>query len=256
MNGENDKRFDVDDYVSKQLESYYGKDVVNDVSRSAPPPPPAHKPHRALSFAVVACAAVFLTGALMLAGVIFSGSIPTSSKPGVESSSPASSSASSNLSSLVSSAASTENSSAASSAVSSQAGSMISSEASSAVSSVVSSKASAAVSSRAEEENISEDTSAAESSGFSTSSEENVESHTESFGETSSAASWHIESYVLPETDDSSVYVIETEDRAGENGSITTGKRVRAGIGIFLMLASLGCAAALYNIYTDEEKTT
>ena len=61
----------------------------------------------------------------------------------------------------------------------------------------------------------------------------------------------------MPEISSEEGYVIESDP--GNNSetnpydNVTTGRRARAGIGIFLMIASLGCAAALFNLYSDTE---
>ena len=205
-----DEHSNVDDYVSKQLESYYGKDVVSNVSRTAPPPPPPRRKSRLLSFGAVICAVVFLTGALMVAGVFFAGGLPVSrTDSGSESASSAVPSVSESISA---------GSDSASSAVSS----------------------------------VSESIPAAASSKFSTSggeSEENSESPQHS-------SRRRDDSHALPEIDESDTYIIETAEEPSPNGSVTTGRRVRAGLGIFLMLASLASAAVLYNIYTEQEDET
>ncbi len=205
-----DEHSNVDDYVSKQLESYYGKDVVSNVSRTAPPPPPPRRKSRLLSFGAVICAVVFLTGALMVAGVFFAGGLPVSrTDSGSESASSAVPSVSESISA---------GSDSASSAVSS----------------------------------VSESIPAAASSKFSTSggeSEENSESPQHS-------SRRRDDSHALPDIDESDTYIIETAEEPSPNGSVTTGRRVRAGLGIFLMLASLASAAVLYNIYTEQEDET
>ena len=205
-----DEHSNVDDYVSKQLESYYGKDVVSNVSRTAPPPPPPRRKSRLLSFGAVVCAVVFLTGALMVAGVFFAGGLPVSL---TDSGSDSASSAVSSVSESISAG-----SESASSAVSS----------------------------------VSESIPAAASSKFSTSggeSEENSESPQHS-------SRRRDDSHALPDIDESDTYIIETAEEPSPNGSVTTGRRVRAGLGIFLMLASLASAAVLYNIYTEQEAET
>ena len=223
-----DEHSNVDDYVSKQLESYYGKDVVSNVSRTAPPPPPPRRKSRLLSFGAVICAVVFLTGALMVAGVFFAGGLPVSrTDSGSESASSAVPSVSESISA---------GSDSASSAVSSVSESI----------SAGSESASSAVSS------VSESIPAAASSKFSTSggeSEENSESPQHS-------SRRRDDSHALPDIDESDTYIIETAEEPSPNGSVTTGRRVRAGLGIFLMLASLASAAVLYNIYTEQEAET
>ena len=113
MNG-NRNNSELDDYVSKQLENYYGKDIVNDVSRSAPPSPPSKKPGRGFTAAAVLCAVVFLTGAVMFTGVIFTNGIPASHSQKNDTSSSQIAVSSSELSS-----SETENSNAVSSVISS-----------------------------------------------------------------------------------------------------------------------------------------
>ena len=244
MSGRPNNHSELDDYVRQQLEEHYGSDVVRSVSRTAPPSPPNKRFKKGFSFAVVACAAVFLTGAAMLAGVVIGGGLPTfgggstSSLPSEITSSQASSSAVESVSSAVASSAVESVSSAVassavenvSSAVASSAVENVSSAASSAVESV-----SSAASSPYENE-----------SELSTSSENDVESSNDNYS--------RIESYSLPDIPSEGSVVIESEDSAATpNESVTTGRRARAGIGIFLMIASLCSAAALYNLYNDKE---
>ena len=241
-----DEHSNVDDYVSKQLESYYGKDVVSNVSRTAPPPPPPRRKSRLLSFGAVVCAVVFLTGALMVAGVFFAGGLPVSrTDSGSESASSAVSSVSESISA---------GSDSASSAVSSVSESISAGleSASSAVSSVSESISAGSESASSAVSSVSESIPAAASSKFSTSggeSEENSESPQHS-------SRRRDDSHALPEIDESDTYIIETAEEPSPNGSVTTGRRVRAGLGIFLMLASLASAAVLYNIYTEQEAET
>ena len=206
----------LDDYVRGQLEQHYGSEIVNNVSRTAPPTLPPRRRKSSFSFAIVMCAVVFLTGAAMFAGVLFSGAVPTggsTSSPSVSgiiddtSSQPASSAADDTSSQPASSAAddtSSEN-------VSSNAGE------------------------------------------FSTSNGNNVESQ-------ASDSYSRIESYTLPEIPsepyiDSNIVQDDPNNNSNTNpnDNVTTGRRARAGVGIFLMIASLCSAVALYNLYSEKE---
>lgn len=232
MSGRKDDQSKLDEYVLGQLRQHYGSDVVEKMSRTAPPSPPPKKFKKGFSFAIVTCAVVFLTGAAMFAGVLFSGGIPTSEHG--ESSSAVSSEAASSTSKSTSST---------------PVSSAVESSSSMPVSSAVESSSSTPVSSA--EEYSSENTSTENASLFSTSSSEDVEN--------SAVADYsRIDSYSLPDTS-SDGYTIESDANNNSETNpydiVKTGRRARAGVGIFLMISSLCSAAALYNLYREEDET-
>ncbi len=218
----------LDDYVRGQLEQHYGSEIVNNVSRTAPPTLPPRRRKSSFSFAIVMCAVVFLTGAAMFAGVLFSGAVPTggsTSSPSVSgiiddtSSQPASSAADDTSSQPASSAADDTSSQPASSAA---------------------------------DDTSSENVSSSQGE-FLTSNGNNVESQ-------ASDSYSRIESYTLPEIPsepyiDSNIVQDDPNNNSytNPNDNVTTGRRARAGVGIFLMIASLCSAVALYNLYSEKE---
>ena len=230
----------LDDYVRGQLEQHYGSEIVNNVSRTAPPTLPPRRRKSSFSFAIVMCAVVFLTGAAMFAGVLFSGAVPTggsTSSPSVSgiiddtSSQPASSAADDTSSQPASSAADDTSSQPASSAADDTSSQPASSAADDTSSENVSSNA----------------------GEFSTSNGNNVESQ-------ASDSYSRIESYTLPEIPsepyiDSNIVQDDPNNNSytNPNDNVTTGRRARAGVGIFLMIASLCSAVALYNLYSEKE---
>ncbi len=242
----------LDDYVRGQLEQHYGSEIVNNVSRTAPPTLPPRRRKSSFSFAIVMCAVVFLTGAAMFAGVLFSGAVPTggsTSSPSVSgiiddtSSQPASSAADDTSSQPASSAADDTSSQPASSA----ADDTSSQPASSAADDTSSQPASSAADDTSSE-NVSSN-----AGEFSTSNGNNVESQ-------ASDSYSRIESYTLPEIPsepyiDSNIVQDDPNNNSytNPNDNVTTGRRARAGVGIFLMIASLCSAVALYNLYSEKE---
>lgn len=75
QNGRDD---DFDKYIAEEILNYYGEDFVNSVgSPPSPPPDTPKKRRRKKLYAVLSavCAVVFLTGVVMLAGSVFSGSL-------------------------------------------------------------------------------------------------------------------------------------------------------------------------------------
>ena len=278
----------LDDYVRGQLEQHYGSEIVNNVSRTAPPSLPPRRRKSSFSFAIVMCAVVFLTGAAMFAGVLFSGAVPTggsTSSPSVSgiiddtSSQPASSAADDTSSQPASSAADDTSSQPASSAAndtssqpaSSAADDTSSQPASSATDDTSSQPASGTAddtssqpaSSTADDTSSQPSSSAAEDTSsenvsssageFSTSNGNNVENQ-------ASDSYSRIESYTLPEIPsepyiDGNIVQDDPNNNSytNPNDNVTTGRRARAGVGIFLMIASLCSAVALYNLYSEKE---
>ena len=301
MRRENGDTDDLDEYVSKQLENYYGQDLVRSVSVSSPPLPP-RKLRRGFAFSVVMCTTVFLTGAAMLAGVLFTGGVgnadindsaaellpqsssaapstPESAKTKSDRSSMRESSShllnvekhdlrsektaeettkQENLPKITSSEKSSTDSEKTVSKESSKqenSSDITSSEKSSPDSEKTVSKESS------KQENSSDITSCEKSS---TDSEKTVSEETskqESLSEISRGEipeDTHRErSYSLPELSEQPGYIIVSDPNNNSEtnpyDTVTTGRKARAGVGVFLMLASLASAFALYNSYYDEE---
>ena len=230
----------LDDYVRGQLEQHYGSEIVNNVSRTAPPTLPPRRRKSSFSFAIVMCAVVFLTGAAMFAGVLFSGAVPT----GGSTSSPS-------VSGIIDDTSSQPSSIAADNTSSQPASSAVDDTSSQPASSTADDTSSQPSSSAAEDtssENVS--SSAGE---FSTSNGNNVENQ-------ASDSYSRIESYTLPEIPsepyiDGNIVQDDPNNNSytNPNDNVTTGRRARAGVGIFLMIASLCSAVALYNLYSEKE---
>ena len=254
----------LDDYVRGQLEQHYGSEIVNNVSRTAPPSLPPRRRKSSFSFAIVMCAVVFLTGAAMFAGVLFSGAVPTggsTSSPSVSgiiddtSSQPSSIAADNTSSQPASSAADDTSSQPASSATddtSSQPASGTADDTSSQPASSTADDTSSQPSSSAAEDTSSENVSSS-AGEFSTSNGNNVENQ-------ASDSYSRIESYTLPEIPsepyiDGNIVQDDPNNNSytNPNDNVTTGRRARAGVGIFLMIASLCSAVALYNLYSEKE---
>lgn len=230
----------LDDYVRGQLEQHYGSEIVNNVSRTAPPTLPPRRRKSSFSFAIVMCAVVFLTGAAMFAGVLFSGAVPT----GGSTSSPS-------VSGIIDDTSSQPSSSAVDNTSSQPASSTVDNTSSQPASSAVDDTSSQSASSAADDtssENVSNN-----AGEFSTSNGNNVESQ-------ASDSYSRIESYTLPEIPsepyiDSNIVQDDPNNNSytNPNDNVTTGRRTRAGVGIFLMIASLCSAVALYNLYSEKE---
>lgn len=221
---------DLDKYVESQLEAYYGSEALDELRRSIPDSPPPKRTSRYSPFIAVICAAVFLTGAAMFTGAVFTGGFSRST------------SVSADISSILSISSKSEITSSAPEIFSSDSNSENS------VSTLPE-----FFSSDSDSEN--KESSVSENFSSSSDSENSVSSVSENFSSSSDIEniSSHRGSFSLPETADEGGYVIPSENIVTPNNSVTTGIKARAGIGIFLMLSSLCCTAMLYNIYTDKE---
>jgi len=77
---------ELSEYLSNEITQYYGEDTLRSIEQSVPPTYPAiHKKNKIISVLSIGCAILFLTGASMLFGIIFTSGIPfseiTSGKP-------------------------------------------------------------------------------------------------------------------------------------------------------------------------------
>ena len=254
MNGFNDEHNELDDYIMSQLERHYGKDTVKEAAKIAPPPPPKRR-KPLLSIAAIVCAVLFITGALIFGGVMLKGGMGNITLPFALGSSQNESSEASapDTSSVIS-----DNSSADSSSES--------------VSSEEYTPGTPPVIYDPENDTGSE-TSSEESSFFEEKSSSEDGSSEEMFPEDPSETisgneseyiypedeyeSRRVDSHSLPSFEDDTEYIEESENNSETNpyDNVTTGRRAWAGIGIFLMIASLVSAVALYNLYTDKENT-
>ena len=266
----------LDDYVRGQLEQHYGSEIVNNVSRTAPPTLPPRRRKSSFSFAIVMCAVVFLTGAAMFAGVLFSGAVPTggsTSSPSVsgiidDTSSQPASSAADDTSSQPASSAADDTSSQPASSVSDDTSSQPASSAADNTSSQPASSAANDTSSQPASSTADDTSSQPSSSAAEDTSSENVSSSAGEFStsngnnvENQASDSYsRIESYTLPEIPsepyiDGNIVQDDPNNNSytNPNDNVTTGRRARAGVGIFLMIASLCSAVALYNLYSEKE---
>lgn len=243
MDDRTNDRSELDEYVARQLEQHYGKEAVRSAAMSSPPPPPKRK-KQVFSAAAVLCAVAFITGALMLAGVLFTGGIPTKESPS-DSSSNAMSSYTAPSSAVSSQTAET---SLPESSADSEVNSTASSEISTSSEKLVENSSAPESASQAEEQyniGLSSRADIEERSENAPQDEANSRSE-KSLPETVSGDSYTEESYII-ESDPNN----NSETNPYDN--VTTGRQTRAGVGVFLMLASLGCAAVLYNLYNDKE---
>ncbi len=70
-------RPNIEEYLSKEVEQYYGEDVIHQIeASSAPNVPAAKRRNRIISAMGICCAIMFLTGAAIVSGVIFTSGIP------------------------------------------------------------------------------------------------------------------------------------------------------------------------------------
>ena len=214
----------LDEYVARQTESYYGSNKVQSISHSVPPPPPKKRPNKWHTLAAALCAVAFLTGAIMITGVLLTSRIPHSeidSDNNISDESTASSdgSISSNFTK------NTDHDISSKSDTSSNIDTSSKSDTSS---------------------NIDTSSKSDTSSNIDTSSKSDQNSSSEN------SSSRRVHEDILTETDEHTDFDISMESEPlSPNGSVTTGRDAQIGVGIFLMLASFGGATTLF-----KEKTS
>ena len=72
-------RSDLTEYLSNEITQYYGADTLKGIEQSLPPKQPViHRSHKILSYLGIGCAVMFLTGATILFGVVFSSGMSVS----------------------------------------------------------------------------------------------------------------------------------------------------------------------------------
>ena len=202
----------LDEYVARQTESYYGSNKVQSISHSVPPPPPKKRPNKWHTLAAALCAVAFLTGAIMITGVLLTSRIPHSeidSDNNISDESTASSDGS------------------------------ISSNFTKNTDHDISSKSDTS-------SNIDTSSKSDTSSNIDTSSKSDQNSSSEN------SSSRRVHEDILTETDEHTDFDISMESEPlSPNGSVTTGRDAQIGVGIFLMLASFGGATTLFKEKTS-----
>ena len=226
----------LDEYVARQTESYYGSNKVQSISHSVPPPPPKKRPNKWHTLAAALCAVAFLTGAIMITGVLLTSRIPHSeidSDNNISDESTASSdgSISSNFTKNTDHDISSK----------SDTSSNIDTSSKSDTSSNIDTSSKSDTSS-----NIDTSSKSDTSSNIDTSSKSDQNSSSEN------SSSRRVHEDILTETDEHTDFDISMESEPlSPNGSVTTGRDAQIGVGIFLMLASFGGATTLF-----KEKTS
>lgn len=261
---------DIDEYIENEILDYYGEDYIKSIKEFAPPQQPRKRKRRIdklYPFLTIACAVVFLTGAVITFGV-FIGSVVN-----FQNGEPSESQSSSNVvnpphsdseSRTVSSSFSDSSSSAVQSESPLAAGDS-SNDISSALSSAEPSAASSSESKTgsgfahtesAETSSHYEQDSSAVSSALDKSSSSSASS-AQSRVNTPETASRDRE-YILPEipSDGSLASIPSHPDNnsvTNPNGNVITGNPLRAGIGTVLMIMSLAVSLVLNKLRARDE---
>ena len=210
---------DLDEYVAREIMQYYGEDVINNINRLDTPSPKKKRISRYRSAIGVICSVMFLVGAMIFSGVVIASEMPFAEKISSDYPAETETSVSSSTDGITS--------------VQSHSKTSDSTETSTA-------------SSHTESQ-----TSSAESSTDGTAKEQSVPENTDT--ETDSR-----HGYSLPEIpEEGTVTEIQTDTNNNEStnpyDNVTTGKRIKAGIGIFLMVMSLTISFVLKKIGCDYE---
>ena len=244
MNYDNDDNREysenLDRYVEEEMLKHYGRNVMYNSVQPQQPPSSYKRIHSKGFFFVMSiiCAVLFLTGVGVLSGVIFSSGVPVN---GTISSLSENSNVSSIIeSSEVSSKESVSSNPEVSSNESVSSKPEVSSNESVSSSSEVSSNES--VSSKPEvssKENV--------SSNPEVSSMESIESSDDNMRS-------RPEYYSLPEITEESADIPHREYTSSPNNTVTTGRRLRAGTGVVLIIMSFVSAVWLYKLRESEEE--
>lgn len=273
----NNNQHDLDEYVAKQISNYYGEDVINTINANIPTPPPKKSKRRVrklYSAISVICAVVFLTGVILFSGIFFVTGVPTlnvdntpdtASSTDIENpSSSASANDTENESSQVNnfdsdtkSSTDTESSEVKPDSTSTGTDRITDRDSSGqSDSDVINSE----FNSRTDNENIltsSQKNSSHYDENSATASQSTTSKHTSNIAETIDAPS-RPNYYSMPEIpDEGTVTSIHTDldnnNSTNPYDNVTTGKQVRAGIGITLMVLSLAVSLVLNKLRIKEE---
>ena len=246
---------DLDEYVAREIMQYYGEDVINNINRLDTPSPKKKRISRYRSAIGVICSVMFLVGAMIFSGVVIASEMPFAEKISSDYPAETETSVSSSTDGITSVQSHSKTSD---STETSTASSHTESETSSAESST---DGTTSVKSHSESSDSTEtstasshtesQTSSAESSTDGTAKEQSVPENTDT--ETDSR-----HGYSLPEIpEEGTVTEIQTDTNNNEStnpyDNVTTGKRIKAGIGIFLMVMSLTISFVLKKIGCDYE---
>ena len=220
MNYDNDDNREysenLDRYVEEEMLKHYGRNVMYNSVQPQQPPSSYKRIHSKGFFSVMSiiCAVLFLTGVGVLSGVIFSSGVPVNGT----------------ISSL------SENSNVSSIIESSEVSSKESVSSNPEVSSNESVSSKPEVSSK---ENV--------SSNPEVSSMESIESSDDNMRS-------RPEYYSLPEITEESADIPHREYTSSPNNTVTTGRRLRAGTGVVLIIMSFVSAVWLYKLRESEEE--
>ena len=255
---------DLDSYVEKELLRHYGSNVMHNSVQPKMSSAPYKKIHGRGFFSLmsIVCAALFLTGVGVTAGVLFSSGVPVNGTASESISSRiVQSMAVISSSKIVSGSTDISSSEIVSKSTDISSSEIVSKSTDISSSEIVSGSTDI---SSSEIVSSSTDISSSEIVSKSTdvSSSEIVSSHTDvSSSEIVSGSTDNIRSrpdyYSLPEP--SSVEIATgdaTDDNAARNpnDTVTTGKKIRAGVGIVLILMSLVSAVWLYKLKESEDR--
>lgn len=233
---------DIDEYVLSEIMQYYGEDVINNINRSSTSAPKKRRISKYRSAIGVICSVLFLVGAIIFSGVVFSLDIPVSGTDSSVSSADTASYVSEQLHSDTETSTNTGTASSDTEYENSVTASTVTSHSDLPQSDTTSLTATSATSSDTESE-----------SSVTVSTDLSVESVSED-----TDTDHYLGDYSLPETPDAETLTepqtdINDNESTNPNNIITTGKKVGAGIGIFLMIMSLAVSFMLRKIYVYNE---
>ncbi|MBQ5565551.1 MAG: hypothetical protein IIT42_01705 [Clostridia bacterium] len=278
MENKQNKNNDLSDYIANEIMDYYGEEIVSDAEKSTRPTPASpirnNNNNKLISVLWVLCAVIFLTGALIFLGMLinsdFSKSESTSTSGSVSQKNTQHSDISSETTKRQSSDAQSETSENDSNKkLSSSTPPLVSSSDNSSFHSEIypeipSGSEFQTESSTVSEKEINSDTecpSDSEPDFFDKFPEENSSNNTSvpSVQKSTNDKPYRVDYFSLPEYPDDNGYI--AADNTNLNNSsvnpydnVTTGKRVRAGIGILLMTLSLVSAFAVGKLKYQEYK--
>ncbi len=248
---------DLNEYVSREIMEYYGEDIVHRAAREDSPALKRRKISRYRSTVGVVCSVMFLIGAMIFSGVVFTSGIPIVKRELSDSSAEIYSETADDPSVISERSTESDNADVTHSQKTSDSEKNTESEN---IITTDTEKTSDSEKNTESENIITTDTEKTSDSEKNTESENIITTDTETLSssdEVTDIFESRPEYYSLPEIPDEGLMSevptdIDNNEFTNPNDNVTTGRRIRASIGIFLMIMSLVIAFLLNKIRCED----